>query len=109
MGPSRARAQRERQKMGGSVPSRVLERALVRVRAATHSLLFHPPFACSGSQTAQPISTHAPPPAPHPPTHTCRRPTFPTNPCMDLSSLGAAPIGAPRRGLTSSRRLSLAP
>ena len=117
MGPSRARAQRERQRqqaalsaasccrgltpgrtMGGPV-SRWPCRYLVGARAATRSLPLHhalpavthrAPSHFSHTHTASRCSTG--------PTHTCRRPTFSTNPCMDLSSLGAAPIGAPPRG-----------
>ena len=117
MGPSRARAQRERQRRQaalsaasccrGLTPGRTTPgpvsgwpcRYLVGARAATRSLPLH---------HALPAVTHrAPSHFPHThtasrcstgPTHTCRRPTFSTNPCMDLSSLGAAPIGAPPRG-----------
>eukprot|EP00964_Phaeocystis_antarctica_P106441 scaffold71307_cov63-Phaeocystis_antarctica.AAC.4 len=60
-----------RPKRGGSVPLRALERALVRVRAATHALLSSSGIHQQRHASAEPISTHAPPSAPHPPTHTC--------------------------------------
>ena len=103
-----------RPKRGGSVSLRALERALVGGRAATHSLLsssgiHQQRHADSRAHLHSRTAARSSPAHPH----VCRRPTFPTNPCMDLSSLGAAPIGAPRHALTLSRcrltsRLSLA-
>ena len=115
MGPSRARAQRERQRlqaalsaasccrgltpgwtMGGRV-SRWPCRYLVGARAATRSLPLHH-HRQSRRELQATFHTHTASRCSTGPTHTCRRPTFSTNPCMDLSSLGAAPIGAPPRG-----------
>ena len=115
MGPSRARAQRERQRlqaalsaasccrgltpgrtMGGRV-SRWPCRYLVGARAATRSLPLHH-HRQSRRELQGTFHTHTASRCSTGPTHTCRRPTFSTNPCMDLSSLGAAPIGAPPRG-----------
>ena len=82
--------------MGGPV-SRWPCRYLVGARAATCSLPLHH-HRQSRRELQATFHTHTASRCSTGPTHTCRRPTFSTNPCMDLSSLGAAPIGAPPRG-----------